>query len=316
MTDKENELSSQNQLPKPNSNDFFHIINLPAEISLHIVNYLTSDPASIIRLMWSCKKLYLDYANADANDDDQWKIAVDNIWKSAANKFCWLSLTNGPFEPSIGSGLLYIWFVTLVTLGERNVTVMRMYLRKLNETIAKMGGAIEICHTSNDLGLDIMREIVERGGSVPQDCFPSYRITLIPGMIINLLDPYDVCQMYYVQNIDQNVGFIELRNPFFFDDAKFLTRGELNVINCIRPKDTELYSAFSIKQRLADAFWKVCDSSPINLECLMENDTPYVDYPSYQLFGRHVLEEEDELNEIIMDGMEWNGWNGNGMDEE
>jgi hypothetical protein len=278
MIDIENELSLLNQLAESSGNNFFHLLHLPAEITLHIVNYLTSDPASIIRLMWTCKKLYLDYGNADANDNDQWRIAVDNIWKSAANKFCWLSLTNGPFGPPIGSGLLYIWFVKLATWGERNVKVMRMSLTKLNETIAKMGGVIEIYNTSNDLGLDIMREIVERGGSVPMDCFPSYRIMLIPGMIINLLDPYDDCQLYYVQNIDRNVGDIELRNPFFFNDAKFLTRGQLNVINCVRPSDIEFSSTFTMKDRLVDAFWMVCDSSPINLECLMDNGTPYYDH--------------------------------------
>jgi hypothetical protein len=119
MIDIENELSLLNQLAESSGNNFFHLLHLPAEITLHIVNYLTSDPASIIRLMWTCKKLYLDYGNADANDNDQWRIAVDNIWKSAANKFCWLSLTNGPFGPPIGSGLLYIWFVKLATWGAK-----------------------------------------------------------------------------------------------------------------------------------------------------------------------------------------------------
>lgn len=203
----------------------------PGEILVHIAGHLADMPASIVRLMM-CSRFFYNSLGFVANISSKpYRVAIDKIWKEAANQFCSLTLTNGPYGPAVGSGELFTWFTRLATWGNRNPSFMHESTQQLQLQLQRLGGPEAINTQSRADILDLMRELAERCQPLPAS-LASYHVTLTPGTVIFRID--DECPLLFVQRIDRNMGDIELVNPLFFEGPIYLTRGELHVICACR----------------------------------------------------------------------------------
>jgi len=277
--------SKKNKLLVSESNpqNICFLQEIPQEILINVVSQLTDDPMSMFKFAQCCKSFYAQFVMTFQLESRSMRVTVDNLWKSAANQRCALSIGSGHYGPSIGSGELFEWFCQLLVCGNRNVLLLQETTETLNVNLNLIGGpeslVTEFKQHSNEwqLGIDIMRELGERGCNLPK-CLPSYAMELMPGMVINRID--DMRPILYVQAIYPKIGQIKLINPLCLKEAIYLRRGELNVICTYKCREEG-----HVIDHVITAYNAFLAARPINYEQL---NSPHVVHPilTYLAFAR------------------------------
>ena len=211
------------------------------DILTHIIGFLTNDPISMMRLMMTCRELFIPYCIPHVLEDPDLRHTVDNLWKTAANNFCRLSLLNGPFGPPLGSGHLYdTWFSYLVCLGGRNKGAMQRSLPDIQQELERLGPIKQaLAGRHRHRARILLRELGERRAPVPKQ-LRSFHVPLKVGMVINCIS--DDHPVWYVKAIDRQTGLIELVNTIV-DGQKpiYRSRGQLcvaDVATCLEKGTT------------------------------------------------------------------------------
>ncbi len=193
-------------------------MNFPADVLVCIAEYLTWEPICLARFAGCNKRMHTLLANAHQHEQ---KAQVDRIWIDAANRFCYLTMCNGPLGPQIGSGDAYRWFRAVV--AQRCRQTMHTPTQQLQAELAGLGDLNDLAERDLARGRQVIQELAERG--VAPTGLDSFYLRVAPGQVLSCIDTDHPIVYVESQHAD---GCITLRCPF--DNCTLLrTRGQLHI---------------------------------------------------------------------------------------